>query len=272
VTVAFLRLDLELMQVSFVDAGHGQVCMVRDGQPHALLGDNLPLGVDAQETYRAITHSVRPGDQFFVYSDGVTDTRDRHGELFGDQRLLNLLGDACKAGLPTPVVLQLLRAELTAFEKGADMSDDRTCLGFGIGNQGEWTEELSWSPDGFGAMRTAIAEYARSCGLDADRAEGASLAAFEAGVNVVRHNTALDENSTVCCTLSSQEGELSVTLYYLGETFVPSPPDPDFSGERENGFGMFIIESLVDEVTYDSPFPGVNRVRLMSRGNAEVAA
>ena len=121
-------------------------------------------------------------------------------------------------------------------------------------------------------MRTAIVSLAESCGLGEERAEAMALAAFEAGTNVVRHNAARDEDSTVCCTLSVQGAELSVTLHYLGDGFVPSRVDPDFSGESESGFGMYIIEKIVDEVTYESPFPGVNRVRMMVRVESEMAA
>jgi len=40
---------------------------------------------------------------------------------------------------------------------------------------------------------------------------------------------------------------------------------PDFSGQAEGGFGLYIIDRSVSEVTYENPVPDVCCVRLLQR-------
>jgi len=55
-------------------------------------------------------------------------------------------------------------------------------------------------------------------------------------------------------------------LIYEGEPFFPpSAPSPDFSGHSEGGFGLYIINSSVDQVDYCSPMPGMASIRLLKK-------
>jgi anti-sigma regulatory factor (Ser/Thr protein kinase) len=54
-----------------------------------------------------------------------------------------------------------------------------------------------------------------------------------------------------------------IVFHYPGEAFVPGHIQPDFSGEKQGGFGLFIVEQSVDDVVYDSPLPGICRIRLV---------
>ena len=57
---------------------------------------NIPLAIDLDTHYRQLSISMAPGDQLFVYSDGIIDAPSPEGQSFGLERLKDAL-DA-KAG------------------------------------------------------------------------------------------------------------------------------------------------------------------------------
>ena len=73
---------------------------------------NLPLGVDADVTYEQRKLPVKSGDQLLFYTDGVIETPDRNGQLFGRARLdavLNEVGKADPFALKSAVLSALRR-------------------------------------------------------------------------------------------------------------------------------------------------------------------
>lgn len=67
-----------------------------------------------------------PGDVLVIYSDGLTEATDPSGNLFGEERLLDLLREHARAGAAE------LRARIMAavehFTRGAEQSDDITLV------------------------------------------------------------------------------------------------------------------------------------------------
>lgn len=53
---------------------------------------SLPLGIVAESTYEAMTIRLGPGERLAVYTDGMLEARNPAGELFGFERLAELLG------------------------------------------------------------------------------------------------------------------------------------------------------------------------------------
>lgn len=51
----------------------------------------LLLGLSPDNTYDNITSKARPGDYIVIYSDGITESRNKSGELFGQERVLEIL-------------------------------------------------------------------------------------------------------------------------------------------------------------------------------------
>jgi len=77
-------------RIRFVDAGHGHWLILRaDGSVRAVshIG-SIPLGIDASAEYTPETVLLHPGERLVLYSDGITDQRNEHGEEFGTVRLL----------------------------------------------------------------------------------------------------------------------------------------------------------------------------------------
>ena len=63
------------------------------------LGADIPLAVAPETTYRQQAISVTSGDRFFVYTDGVTEAPSPTGELFGTERLNEVLNANAQATL-----------------------------------------------------------------------------------------------------------------------------------------------------------------------------
>jgi sigma-B regulation protein RsbU (phosphoserine phosphatase) len=73
---------------------------------------NLPLGVERDVTYDQRKLPVKSGDQLLFYTDGVIETPDRNGQLFGRARLdavLNEVGKADPFALKSAVLSALRR-------------------------------------------------------------------------------------------------------------------------------------------------------------------
>jgi serine phosphatase RsbU (regulator of sigma subunit) len=85
----------------------------------------LPLGALLDGRYVASRAPVGPGDLVLGYSDGVTEAQAPDGELFGDERLMRVLGAA--RGGPQEIIQQVLDA-IAAFTRGADPYDDITLV------------------------------------------------------------------------------------------------------------------------------------------------
>ena len=78
-----------------------------------LVSRHLPLGVlepaSFNEAYEV--HALEPGDRIFLLSDGVLETRDASGQLFGEERLLQIL----HAGHAPDVLFDEIKRSLAAF-------------------------------------------------------------------------------------------------------------------------------------------------------------
>jgi serine phosphatase RsbU (regulator of sigma subunit) len=77
-------------------------------------------------TYEFETVSLEPGDLVIVCSDGVTEARNRAGDEFGRDRMLEAVRG--RQGAKPEVVLEHLIAEVKLFSEGAAQADDVTAL------------------------------------------------------------------------------------------------------------------------------------------------
>ncbi len=87
------------------------------------------------------------------------------------------------------------------------------------------------------------------------------LAVHEACTNIVRHayGGCSDGRVRITLILSRQARRLTVELIDTGRPFDPSAVAAvDLSQPHEHGYGLFLMHSLLDQVTYD-PQPGRNR-------------
>lgn len=272
VTLSYLRIDLDSSQALLVDAGHLPVIHVSQAGVSLVRGDNLPLGVLEEERYRQTSVSFRAGDLFFMYSDGITEVRNAAQEEFGLDRLVDQLGRMHAADIPPTMMVQNVRWHVNEFESHAAAQDDRTCVALQIAlplpaGVAITRFELPRALDKLAPLRKKIEAAGAPAALDEGRTQELVIAAFEAATNIVRHTPERLADATIQCTLTVHHDQLELDLYYLGSAFTPHEHEPDFSGESEGGFGLFIIRNSVDLVEYSSPVEGICRIRLVKHAS-----
>lgn len=91
---------------------------------------NIPLAVDVDTHYRQISIPMAPGDQLFVYTDGIIDAPSPEGESFGLRRLKNVL-DA-KAGNPLSEIKSAVIKALNQYAQKELTHDDMTMIALEI--------------------------------------------------------------------------------------------------------------------------------------------
>ena len=87
---------------------------------------NLPLAVEADTTFTRRTLRVAYGDRLLVLTDGVLEAPDASGELFGVQRLEELLNERRHAS--TAEIAEAIIAALVARVDGGSLSHDDVTL------------------------------------------------------------------------------------------------------------------------------------------------
>ena len=127
VTLIYGILDLTLMKVRYVSAGHPHPLLISDGKIRTLEGPiNPPIGVLQSLRYEKSVVQLSTGDSLLLYTDGVTEPRSPSGAMFGEERLIESL-HADKDSEPG-VMLKSLYGKLERFRFGREQTDDVTSL------------------------------------------------------------------------------------------------------------------------------------------------
>lgn len=127
-TTAFCAiLDTRTGEVRFANAGHNPP-LILDSRGIRYLAPKagFVLGPMADTTYETEQLTLQPGDTLFLYTDGVTEAKNRQDELYGEQRLLDALQQSPHQDLAQ--MIHHIRDEVTRHSNGAPQSDDITMV------------------------------------------------------------------------------------------------------------------------------------------------
>ncbi|HYF65226.1 MAG TPA: PP2C family protein-serine/threonine phosphatase, partial [Herpetosiphonaceae bacterium] len=109
------------------NAGMIAPLLLRDGKTQYIDVYGLPLGSLRDQRYRDLEMPVLPGDIIVLVSDGVVEARNDQGEMFGFERLEELLLDC--AAYPTPeTAVNALLTRITTFMGRTEQHDDITVV------------------------------------------------------------------------------------------------------------------------------------------------
>jgi phosphoserine phosphatase RsbU/P len=123
-TAVFARLELDTCGawLTLASSGHPLPVLVRaSGRVETRGEPSLPLGLFEVVDPVEDRVGLGPGDSLVFYTDGVTEARNTHGELFGEQRLLHLLND-CTSRNGEQIAHRIVEAA-KAFSSGTRTDD-----------------------------------------------------------------------------------------------------------------------------------------------------
>ena len=87
-------LEPDIGRLRYVNAGHNPpflLSSLKGKRVDRLTRTGIPLGISPDATWQQKIVKFSPGDLLVLYTDGITEARNRHGAFYGDQRLLDVL-------------------------------------------------------------------------------------------------------------------------------------------------------------------------------------
>ena len=119
----------------YANAGHNPPLILRRSQTERSqtaewlpVSPGLALGVMENVKFAAQETEFQDGDFLLLYTDGVTEAMNENLELFGEERLRDLL--SAMADREPKKMVDAVNAEIEDFAGGAPQADDITLLAF----------------------------------------------------------------------------------------------------------------------------------------------
>jgi serine phosphatase RsbU (regulator of sigma subunit)/anti-sigma regulatory factor (Ser/Thr protein kinase) len=270
VTAAVLELEEDSGSFRYSSAGHPDGLIWRGGRAifERIPATGLPLGVDAETQYPLIHGELEPGDEFLLYSDGISEAHDPQGGLFGVQGITDVLEVVCS--LDAKDQLYWLQEGLDIFSRGAVLNDDLAMVlirhtQFEMSHK--YVLPFILSSDKLSIRRTitrirSTLDRWMDHDHDQDRSWGdnASLAISEIIYNQMEH-AYQGQTGLILGNLAFSNEGLIVDLFDRGLEFVPSNQTSDrqiSSDPPERGYGLQLVNQLVDEWNYMRRADGKN--------------
>ena len=128
-TIFFGILDVRTGKLTYVHGGHNRPFLKRvDDTPKMIpIPDGMLLGIFEDAEYQLAELTLNAGDLLVMYTDGVTEARDRDGQFFMEDRVINILDE-----LPTTIssadIVGILGNRVKHFTQQMPQSDDITIM------------------------------------------------------------------------------------------------------------------------------------------------
>ena len=97
-----------------------------DGKIEVIEATGLPLGLFDDADYDEFNFRGQPGDLFVFFSDGILDARNQAGELFGREKVGEIVADFCDA--PAQAVVSAIFKAVAEHAEGEEAFDDQTVV------------------------------------------------------------------------------------------------------------------------------------------------
>jgi sigma-B regulation protein RsbU (phosphoserine phosphatase) len=271
-TVMLGLVDCASRKLHFSNAGQSPIYYIpANGEPALLEAQDIPVGILDTTEYSTQNLSLSNGDVFIAATDGFPESRNPSGDMYGYERMNALISSARQ--LPAEQIAEALLADVNAFCGTHPQDDDRTIIVIKFEKQDEkkimFNESLT--------VRADYKEIREPCGrlrallkqakISEETANLCELALQELLTNLVDHAYKSDPNGQIIVRMAGNREQVFIQTEDTGipanvkldEVHMPDPAEL-----AEGGYGMAIIQSLMDEVKYFTS-QGTNTWRLVKK-------
>jgi len=130
ITAQLVFVDAKNRTITAASAGHCPGLLAADerGLILSIAPEGLPLGIEPDTTFSSHTESLQAPAKLLLYTDGLTEARNPHGEFFGQDRLMKWLRKEGGRRGSAQEFADDLADYLTKFQSSAAQTDDQTFL------------------------------------------------------------------------------------------------------------------------------------------------
>lgn len=268
VTAAVARIDSNPLGIAYASAGHVEAAIWRKQQSwiEFLPTTGLPLGVQPILSCRTKEIQLDPGDVFLLYSDGVTEAENSAGEIFGAQRLSDIMEAVHPAS--SEIQIQTIIEAVETFCGKSPIRDDLTMVlvrARTVEERGQeivpfvFSSEVSKISKFVDWVRERVSRYPNQ-EIRSENIDEFTLALSEVVTNQSEHAYGSGAG-LIFGRLSLSRDHWGVDLYDRGLGFDPFTGKDfvmDFEDPPLEGYGLRIIQTALDGCKYERLEDGRN--------------
>jgi serine phosphatase RsbU (regulator of sigma subunit)/anti-sigma regulatory factor (Ser/Thr protein kinase) len=129
ITVQLALIDISADKLIVASAGHCPLLLtLNNGSIEALSPEGMPLGILPDAQFEEASITLSDCSCAVLYTDGLTEARNAHGEFYGQERLLAWVRDNGRQGNSAVQLSYGFLRDIKAFEAQVSSHDDQTFL------------------------------------------------------------------------------------------------------------------------------------------------
>jgi serine phosphatase RsbU (regulator of sigma subunit)/anti-sigma regulatory factor (Ser/Thr protein kinase) len=266
VTCLYGVLDPVTGHLRFANAGHDLPYVKTAEGVVELRARGMPLGLMPGMAYEEKEATLEPGDSVLLHSDGIVEAHDPERDMFGFPRLKETMADVAGG----QELIDRVLSDLEAFTGAeAEQEDDITMVTLqrsagvahvsGSSNGSVLADfELPSAPGNERQAMELVERAVADIGLGSARLERLKTAVAEATMNAMEHGNEYRPDRPVSIRVLHSADRLRVQVTdqggagELAETEAPDLEAKLEGRQKPRGWGLFLIEEMVDEARVTS--------------------
>ncbi|MBQ9007749.1 MAG: SpoIIE family protein phosphatase [Clostridia bacterium] len=260
VTVWLAVIDIRTGRGVAVNAGHEHPVLRRKDGKYELVVYRHSMAVATMEGLRFKEHpfELYPGDSLFVYTDGVPEATNENNEMYGTDRMLEVLNRNPDAGMEEQLIN--IQKEMNVFVGSAPQFDDVTMLGFkyyGSGAKNMFEITIDAKVEALPDVLAFIDSHLEKMDVGMKVQMQIDIAVEEIFVNIASYAYP-EGNGKATISISEKTGPRAVSISFKDSGMPYDPlakedPDVTLSAEERQigGLGIFMVKKSMDDVLYE---------------------
>lgn len=265
-TLFFGILDPDRNSLVYVNGGHeAPVVLNKDGQViQRLMPTGPAVGMFVDMDFQVEQVHFNEGDFLVGFTDGTTDAKNAAGQQFTEDRLLQSIS------VPWTSIFSMLfelNIELKRHIGEQNQFDDITLITFRRKNTSENEQHAICRPADInilGELREFVEAATEHCRLPAEDGFAFKLAVDELCANIIQYGYEDREPGMLSLLFETRQDTARLVIRDDGTFFAPEQaktPDVEAGWDERQigGLGIYFVQELMDNVTYNTDGNGVNQ-------------
>ena len=258
VTCFLAILDKRNGKLVYANAGHNPPIIGSNHNYHYLkCNRGLILGCFENAFIIDEETTLKPGESLILYTDGITEARNKEGAFFGEERLLEILNRynyTC-----TVEVHHTIKEQIASFVKDAPQSDDITLvtLRYQGGSYSVEEEYFDGKKENIRDMIGFIEKFSDKHEFPVEFKNKLLIVGDELFTNIVNHGYENQGGEIfVRLLFNKTNNEFALTVIDRAAAFnqlaVNNPEvGSDPKTQKVGGLGLILVKKIMDEYAYD---------------------